>query len=374
MPWYKETVMSQRREFIGLIESSVKVSDACRRFGISRRTGYKWLGRFEAEGEEALEDRSRRPLWSPNKTPAEVEQMILGARKAHPAWGGRKLKRWLQNRGVEGLPSPSTITEILRRHGRIDPAESRKREPYHRFEAPQPNDLWQMDFKGPFEVETQACHPLTVLDDHSRFAIALRACEGQTRPLVKRHLETAFEAYGLPKAMLVDNGPPWSATTMGEWTKLSVWLLRLGVDVFHSRIRHPQTLGKDERFHKTLLQECLTGRPFSTFDQVQAHFDLWRDVYNFERPHESLGMNPPASRYTASSRPYPSKLPPVEYAPQDQVRKVSDTGRIVLDGRRWRVGKAFCGYPVGVRPGPEDGQFKVIFCSRVIKEIDLRTL
>ena len=120
MPWYKETIMSQRREFIGLIESSVKVSDACRRFGISRRTGYKWLGRFEAEGEEALEDRSRRPLRSPNKTPDEAEQVILRARKAHPAWGGRKLKRWLQNRGVEGLPSPSTITEILRRHGRID--------------------------------------------------------------------------------------------------------------------------------------------------------------------------------------------------------------------------------------------------------------
>jgi len=374
MPWYKETVMSQRREFIGLIEGSIKVSDACRRFGISRRTGYKWLDRFEAQGEGGLEDRSRRPLGSPNKTSDELEQVILRARKAHPAWGGRKLKRWLQNRGVEELPSPSTITEILRRHGRIDPAESRKREPYHRFEYPHPNDLWQMDFKGPFEVETQACHPLTVLDDHSRFAIALQACEGQTRPLVKRHLETAFEAYGLPKAMLVDNGPPWSATTQGEWTKLSVWLLRLGVEVFHSRIRHPQTLGKDERFHKTLLLECLTGRPFSTFDQVQPCFDRWRDVYNFERPHESLAMNPPASRYKASSRPYPLKLPPIEYTAQDRVRIVNDTGRIALDGRDWKVGKAFSGYPVGVRPGSEDGRLQVIFCGRVIKEIDLRTL
>lgn len=374
MPWYKETVMSQRREFVGLIGSSAKVSDACRRFGISRRTGYKWLDRFEAEGEEGLKDRSRRPFVSPNKTPDEVEQLILRAREGHPAWGGRKLKRWLEDRSVEGLPAPSTITEILRRHGRIDPEESRKHEPFQRFEAPQPNDLWQMDFKGPFEIRTQACHPLTVLDDHSRFALVLEACEEQTRSVVKGHLETAFEAYGLPRVMLVDNGPPWSAATRGEWTKLSVWLLRLGVNVIHSGVRHPQTLGKEERFHKTLFLECLIDRQYSTFSQVQFCFDSWRDVYNFERPHESLGMTPPASRYTVSPRPYPSKLPPIEYEPQDQIRKVSDTGRIDFDGRVWRIGKAFCGYPVGVRPDPVDGQFKVVFCGRVIKEIDLRTL
>jgi transposase InsO family protein len=374
MPWYKETVMSQRREFIGLIGGSVKMSDACRRFGISRTTGYKWLDRFKAEGDEGLGDRSRRPSISPSKTPDEVERLILRARTDHPAWGGRKLKRWLENRGAENLPSPSTITEILRRHGRIDPEESRKRGPFQRFEYPQPNDLWQMDFKGYFQMGPQACHPLTVLDDHSRFAIALQACEGQTRPLVKRHLKTAFEAYGLPKTMLVDNGSPWSGATHEDWTRLSVWLLRLGVDVIRSRVRHPQTLGKDERFHKSLLLECIRDHPFSTFDQVQSCFNQWRDVYNFERPHESLGMNTPASRYTTSSRPYPSKLPPIEYDPQDQVRKVNDTGRIAFNGRDWRVGKAFCGYPVAVRPGRDDGQLLVVFCGRVIKEIDLRSL
>jgi transposase InsO family protein len=374
MPWYKETVMSQRREFVGLAGSSMKLSDACRGFGISRKTGYKWLDRFEAGGEEGLKDLSRRPLSSPNRTSEEVEQVILEARQAHPAWGGRKLKRWLEDRGAERLPAPSTITEILRRQGRIDPEESRKREALRRFECPGPNDMWQMDFKGRFDIGAQACHPLTVLDDHSRFSVVLRACEGMGRSLVKRHLETAFQAYGLPKVMLVDNGAPWSSGTMGEWTKLSVWLLRLGIDVIHSRVRHPQTLGKDERFHRTLSQECLVGHRYMTFSEAQFCFDSWRDVYNFERPHESLGMNPPASRYRTSPRPYLPKLPPIEYAQEEQVRKVSDNGQIRFNGKCLRVGKAFNGYPVALRPSPNDGVVQIVFCSHVIKKIDLRSL
>lgn len=374
MPWYKETIMSQRREFVRLIEISDTMSDVCRRFGISRKTGYKWLHRYQAAGMEGLEDRSRRPHHSPFKTEGAIEQLILKTREVHPAWGSRKLKRWLENQGAEGLPVPSTITEILRRHGCIDPEESRKRGPYQRFEYEQPNDLWQMDFKGPFRVETHPCHPLTVVDDHSRFAIVLKACQDQKRMTVKRHLREAFEAYGLPRAMLVDNGGPWSPTGQGEWTRLSVWLLRLGVDVIHSRIRHPQTLGKDERFHKTLLIECLAGHQFSTFGQVQYHFDQWRDIYNFERPHESVGMEPPASRYKISPHSYPSTLPPIAYAPQDKVRQVNDTGKIMFGSKLWRVGKAFIGYPVGVRPGEKDGQFQIYFCHRMIKEIDLRSL
>lgn len=374
MPWYEETVMSQRREFIGLAGVSMKVSVACRGFGISRKTGYKWLDRYDAGGEEGLKDRSRRPLVSPNKTPEEIEQLVLEARLAHPAWGGRKLKRWLEDRGIERLPAPSTITEILRRQGRIDPEESRKREPLRRFESPEPNDMWQMDFKGWFDIGTQACHPLTVLDDHSRFSVVLRACEGMGRSLVKRHLETAFQAYGLPKAMLVDNGAPWSSGTMGEWTKLSVWLLRLGVAVIHSRVRHPQTLGKDERFHRTLSQEGLTGRQYVTFSEAQFCFDSWRDVYNFERPHESLGMKPPASRYAISSRPFPAKLPPIEYERDAQVRKVNENGIIAFKGQFLRVGKAFCGFPVALRPGQRDGEMQIVFCSHAVKKIDLRSL
>lgn len=374
MPWYKETIMSQKRDFIRLLEISASMSSVCRRFGISRKTGYKWLDRFRTLGQAGLEERSRRPNHSPGRTKESVERQILSAREIHPAWGGRKLKRWLEDQCVEGLPVPSTITEILRRYGCIDPEESRKRGPFQRFEYAQPNDLWQMDFKGPFRVETNPCHPLTVLDDHSRFSISLKACEDHKRATVKRHLREAFDNYGLPQAVLVDNGGPWAPATMGEWTKLWVWLLRIGVNVIRSRVRHPQTLGKDERFNKTLLIECLAGQRFSNFSQVQIHFDKWRDIYNYERPHESLGMKPPASRYNVSPRPYPSTLPPIEYETQDKIRKVSDVGKIAFGGRLWRVGKAFCGYPVGVRSSDQDGLFHVYFCHRKIKEIDLRIL
>jgi transposase InsO family protein len=374
MPWYKETIMSQKQEFVRWAAISGSFHGACRRYGISRKTGYKWLARFRDLGPAGLEEQSRRPHHSPRKTNEDAERKILTAREEHPAWGGRKLKRWLEDRGATGLPAPSTITEILRRHGRIDPEESRKREPLRRFEAPEPNDLWQMDFKGPFRVELQPCHPLTILDDHSRFSVSLKACEDHKRATVKRHLREAFDAYGLPQAMLVDNGGPWAPATMGEWTKLSVWLLRMGVDVIRSRVRHPQTLGKDERFNKTLLIECILGHDFSTFNQVQSYFDRWRDVYNYERPHESLGLKPPASRYKVSPRAYPTSLPPIEYEAGDKVRKVSDIGKIGFEGRTWRIGKAFCGYPVGIRPTEEEGLFHVYFCHRKIKEIDLRSL
>jgi len=374
MPWHRESVMSQRYNFVRLVEISQVISEACRRFGISRKTGYKWLHRFHGAGVQALEDRNCRPHRSPRKTPDDIEQLILFAREEHPAWGGRKLKRWLETQGVEELPAPSTITEILRRHGLISPEESRKRGPFQRFEYAQPNDLWQMDFKGPFRVACRPCHPLTVLDDHSRFSIVLKACEDQRRLTVKRHLTEAFETYGLPVFILVDNGGPWATTYGRGWTKLLIWLLSVGVDVIRSRIRHPQTLGKDERFHRTLSVECIEGHTFSTFNQVQNRFDLWRDVYNYERPHESVGMEPPASRYKISPRPFPSTLPPIEYEPDDKVRKVSEKGKIKFSGRFWRVGKAFYGYPVGVRPSEEDGRFQVYFCRQMIREIDLRSL
>jgi len=374
MPWHQESVMSQKLGFIRVVEVWPVMTEVCRRFGISRKTGYKWLRRYQGTGVQGLEEGSRRPHRSPRKTPDEIEELILSARAAHPAWGGRKLKRWLEDQGTEVLPVPSTITEILRRHGLISPEESRKRGPFCRFEYGQPNDLWQMDFKGHFRVAGRPCHPLTVLDDHSRFSIVLKACEDQRRLTVKQHLTEAFEVYGLPAMILVDNGGPWAPSSGGGWTKLSVWLLRVGVDVIRSGVRHPQTLGKDERFHKTLRLECVEGHTFSTFQQVQNRFDKWRDIYNYERPHESAGMRPPASRYIISSRPFPPTLAPIEYGPDDRVRKVSEEGEIKFSGRFFRVGKAFCGYPVGVRPGDEDGRFQVYFCQRMIKEIDLRSL
>jgi transposase InsO family protein len=367
MPWREATSMSLKREFVTLAERS-SMSHLCRRFSISRKTGYKWRARFRQEGMEGLKNRSRRPGSSPWKTGEGTERAVLRVRDHHPAWGGRKIRRRLLDVGFLEVPAASTITEILRRNGRIRPEEAEKHSPWQRFERSAANDLWQMDFKGDFPIGVKKCFPLTVLDDHSRFALLVEACSDQQRETVRSRLVTAFERYGLPYRLLTDNGGPWGPD---RFTLLSVWLIRLGIEVCHSRVSHPQTLGKDERFHRTLKTELIGTRHFATFNECQRHFSVWRDIYNQERPHEALGLATPASRYAISPRPYPTYLGPIEYGPQDVVRKVQGKGEISFHNREWRVGHAFRGYPVGVRPTIQDGVYDVYFCHQKIAAINL---
>ena len=229
-----------------------------------------------------------------------------------------------------------------------------------------------MDFKGHIPCGPGRCHPLTVLDDHSRYSLALAACANERTNTVQQRLITTFRHYGLPRTLLVDNGPPWGgAGAPHGYTPLTVWLLRLGMRVVHSRPFHPQTLGKDERFHRTLKAELL-GVPLSDLDCAQRRFDRWRQVYNHERPHEALGDAVPASRYWPSQRAYPESLPPVEYPAADHVRKVQDQGRVDFRGERLRVPQAFRGYPVALRPLDEDGRWAVYFTTECIAEVDLR--
>ena len=372
MPWMEATPMSLRKEFAALAsQPGSNISRLCRRFLISRPTGYKWLGRFLEEGEEGMRNRSRRPSSSPFKTDDALEQAVLRVRDHHPAWGGRKI-RWtlLEQRYIE-VPVPSTITEILRRNGRLSPQEAPKHQPWQRFEYDAPNDLWQMDFKGDFLIRTRRCYPLTVLDDHSRFSLLLEACSDRRTETVQSHLVMAFKRYGLPYRILTDNGTPWVSTE--RYTPLSAWLIRLGIDVCHGRVCHPQTIGKEERFHRTLKAELISTRSFPDFGDCQHHFSSWRDVYNWERPHEALGMVTPASRYTISLRSYPTSLPPIEYGPQDHVRKVQQQGEIYFQGREWPVGKAFRGLPVGLRPTLNDGVYDVHFCHHKIASINLKS-
>ncbi len=290
MPWEEVSVMSQRREFVELSQrEGAQVRELCRRFGISPTTGYKWLERRRVGGEAALADLSRRPHSSPRRTGPEIEEMVLKVRDDHPAWGGRKLRAWLSARGHELLPSPSTITAILRRHGRIDPSEGAKHRAWQRFEHPEPNQLWQMDFKGHFALRDGRCHPLTVLDDHSRFSLGLEACSDERAQTVRDRLTNIFRRYGLPERMVMDNGSPWGHDTEHHHTFLGVWLLRLGIGVSHGRPRHPQTQGKDERFHRTLAVEVLRGTTFKDLGHCQKAFDDWRGVYNSQglmRPWE----------------------------------------------------------------------------------------
>lgn len=374
MPWQEVSAVSLRNEFVVLAEAEgANVRELCRRFGISPTTGYKWVERYRAEGVAGLLDRLRRPHRSPARSCIGVEQTVVEARDAHRVWGARKLRRWLLNQGHEAVPSPSTITAILQRHGRIDPAVSAKHRPWQRFEHDSPNQLWQMDFKGHFAVVGGGrCHPLTVLDDHSRFALGLEACGDEMGDTVRQRLTTnVFRRYGLPQRMIMDNGSPWGSDVDHPYTPLTVWLMRLGVAVSHGRPHHPQTQGKDERFHRTLKAELLQGRTFSELASCQRAFDNWRTIYNLERPHEALGMATPASRYQISSRPYPEVLPPLEYGPNDLVRKVQGKGEVSFHGRPFKVGRAFRGLPVALRPTTTDGVWDVLFSSYTISSIDL---
>jgi transposase InsO family protein len=370
MPWTERDRMSLRLEFASLAsQEGANVRELCRRYGISPKTGYKWLGRYRQEGQAGLVDRSRRPRRSPKQTSGEVEAAVVAVRQEHSAWGGRKIRDWLKNQGSVCPPPASTITEILRRHGLLDPQESAKHRPFQRFEREAPNELWQLDFK---ELGKGGAKVLTSVDDHSRFALILAACADQRTETVQSRLREAFRRYGLPWALLTDNGPPWGNAADHPYTALTVWLMRLGIRPLHSRAYHPQTLGKQERFHWTLEVELLRGGPSATLEEYQHRFDLWRQSYNFDRPHQSLGGQVPAARYRPSPRPYPEQLPALEYGAEDIVRKVRDGGRILFRGRQFRIPRAFDGYPVGLRATARDGCFEVFFAHHRVAEIDLR--
>jgi putative transposase len=371
MPWREVSVMDQRRELVRLAaREGVNRRELFRRFGISPDIGYKWLARWAA-GDEELADRSRRPHVSPGRCEAQIEARVLAVRDAHPVWGARKIARRLERAGVTP-PALSTVHEILRRHGRVGPPQTSSK-PYQRFEKEAPNRLWQMDFKGDVPLANGAsCHPLTMIDDHSRYALCVRACANEQGRTVQDQLTATFQRYGLPDAIFVDNGTPWGDSSGTRWTRLGVWLLKLGVGLVHSRPYHPQSRGKNERFHRTLKAEVFAMRQFRDLPDLQRAFDSWRTVYNLERPHEALGLDVPASRYRPSSRAMPDRLPVVEYDSHETVRRVSTTKSYVsFKGQRWIVPRAFRGERLAIRALTQNGRFGIFFGSWQIDTIDL---
>jgi transposase InsO family protein len=375
MPWKEVTLMSTRREFVLLAQRpDANIAALCRGFGISRKTAYKWLERYGRHGDDGLADRSRRPINSPASTAARLEAAILALNVAHPYWGARKLRILLPEK--LGRPHHSTIDAVLRRHGREILGAPVKQEAVAplRFEHEAPNLLWQMDFKGHFALTDRSagrCHPLTILDDHSRFNLCLSACANEQRLTVQAALQSTFERYGLPQRITTDNGSPWGASGRKGLSELEVWLIRLGIRVSHSRPYHPQTQGKDERFHRTLKLELLQRYGFNSLDACQRAFDEWRDSYNLVRPHEALTQQPPVSRYQPSGREFPSVLPPVEYAPGDIVRKVSNKGEISFHNRRFFVGEGLRAQAVAIKPATGDDMYDVYFCHKVVKQLSL---
>lgn len=371
MPWREVSIMDERGEFVRLAGGErVNRQELFRRFGISAKTGYKWLGR--ATRGEGLADRSRRPGSSPARSEAALETAVLEVRDAHPAWGARKIAHCLKRAGT-APPAYSTVHAILVRHGRVVvPADRRGPAPL-RFERAAPNELWQMDFKGWKRLaDGVKCHSLTVVDDHSRYALCLKACADQRRETVQDELTATFKRFGLPDAMIVDNGSPWGDGPEQGWTRLGVWLLKLGIDVLHSRIFHPQTRGKNERFHSTLEAEVFALERFRGLADVQRAFERWRLIYNLERPHQALDYEVPMSRYRASPRTMPDRLPEPHYAEGETLRTVGTTSMYVsFKGRRWKVPQAFRGERVAIRPRGPDGHYAICFGAHEIAEIDL---
>jgi transposase InsO family protein len=374
MPWREVTRVSLRKKFVLLaLQAGSNRRELCRRFGIAPKTGYKWLVRYAQAGARGLEDRSRRPQRRPARTAPEVEQSVLRLRReSRNSWGGRKLARVLESQGGPAL-APSTVTGILRRAGLIGAPAAATQRPWQRFERDPPNELWQMDFKGNFPLFTGArCHPLTVLDDHSRFSVVLKAGADERTETVRALLTAGFRRYGLPAEMLMDNGAPWGCDRDHPFTALSLWLIRLGIRVTHGRPYHPQTQGKDERFHRTLKFEVLRHFNFTTLDQCQREFDHFRDRYNLLRPHDALGLATPASRYRPSPIPFPETLPAIEYPPGLEVRKVQAEGWFSYREGNFHVSKALRGLPVALRQSDAcDAHREVLFCHQPVALIDL---
>lgn len=376
MPFRGESGMDKRRQFVAFASAEgANVSTVCQAFTIARSTGYRVLERQRKEGDAGLLPRSRRPHTSPTRTSDAIEQLVVEVRMAHPSWGGRKIRASLLRHGMaETMPAPSTITEILRRHDLLDGPRTGYPRAYQRFEHEAPNQLWQMDFVGHLALATAArVHPLTILDDHSRFLISLVACSNERVDTVKAHLISCFRTYGLPDRILADNGPSWGTARPGSINRLEAWLLRLDVPVVHGRPRHPQTQGKVERCNQTIGKDVF-GRygPFPDLPTSQAALDLFREVYNTERPHDALGLAVPTDRYQPSPRTYPETLPPLRYPDTDAVRKVLAHGGIWFRNHWWYVSEAVIGETVGVRPTAIDGVFTVHYATLTIRTVDFR--
>jgi transposase InsO family protein len=376
--------MSQRTEFCMLASKpGSNISDLCRRYQITRRTGYKWLERYLEEGIEGLLEKSRRPHCSPKQTVPEIEKYIINLRNDDPEWGSKKLHKLVSNDKASGkyeystVPCRTTITKILGRNGLIDPNRSKLSKDFERFVRQYPNELWQMDYKGWFRLmNSQQCHPLTITDDHSRFNICLTACKNQQDATVSNVLMNVFRKYGLPYMMLTDNAGPWGAAgnapTEGFrcYTTLEKWFIQLNIKMIHGRPYHPQTQGKEERFHRTLKQELIDHEQFSDHEHCQKGFDLWRDKYNCIRPHESLDFKTPSEVYVPSCRIYPEKIKPYEYDLTDQKRKV-DSGIIYFKGKEIKVGKAFNSEYVALRKTQNENVYEIYFCNQLIRTITL---
>lgn len=342
MPWARTDVREERVKFVVRAASGrERMAVLCREFGISRPTGYRWRRRYEEAGSVAgLKERSRRPQSCPWQTEWDREERVVELRQEW-GWGAKKIAILL---GEEGRPlAVSTINRILKRRGLVGEAE-RQPAAVERFERSAPNELWQMDGKGEYTASDGTCYPLSILDDHSRYAVGLFGLRVLGAEEVQRCLVRTFERYGVPEALLMDHGSPWWSTTNGYGlTRLSVWLLEQGIRLHYGRVRHPQTQGKVERFHRTLAEAVRhRGRP-QWLGEWPGWLEAFQRNYNEQRPHEALGMRRPRERYRPSPRRYDPHPPEWEYPPGSLVRRLNPDGCLYWQGKQWFVCEALPG-------------------------------
>ena len=370
MPWETKSVENQRKAFIEAVNRSRNFSEVCRQFGITRRTGYKWLERYR--NGESLNDQSRRPKHFGNKTEAKIEQSILEVRNENPGWGANTIHTVLERSGIEYLPSVRTVNNILKRNGCISEEESLKRKPFVRFEKDFCNEMWQGDFKGEFRMKNDAyCYPLDILDDHSRFCIALEPFP-DTKDVVISTFHAAFERYGLPNSILTDNGAQFAGAHKGI-SRFERWLMDLDILPVHGRIRHPQTQGKIERFHRTLKDELLRHKTFLDLEDAKVQLDLWRDKYNHIRPHEANGMRPPAEVYIKSSRQLPQRIEPFDYPNDLRLIKVNSWGYVRFAGFQVFLSESMADTYVGFRLSEGGDRFLVYYRNFKIAAFDTQS-
>lgn len=370
MPWNERTVAEERAEFVARARAGQdSMAALCRSAGISRTTGYTWMHR--ADDGEPLTDRSRRPHTSPTQTPPEVEAEILQAKAVLPTSGGRALHHYLIHHGMSHPPAASTIEKVLRRNGFVPVKQARRS--CQSFEAAAPHDLWQMDFKGHHPLRAGRVHPFTVLDDHSRFALAIDCLDNERFASVQACLERVFHRYGLPWTILCDNGPPWGGSVPGSWTQMDTWCTKLDITLIHGRPYHPETQGKIERFHRTLKTDVFQNRIYASLADAQHACEAFRLTYNQVRPHAQLDYACPIDRFRQSTRTFPAHLPPPRYDDGAHVRTISATGRLCWDGGQHHLTDALAGERVQVVPTDIDGVIDVYFYTRRVKRLDLRT-
>ena len=353
MPWSETTVMRNRKRFIDdLLDRRYSISELCAMYGISRKTGYKWIERFKEEGLQGLEDRSHVARQVHNKTPQEVENALLRARLRHPSWGARKLMYEVGLKYPQlALPHESTVCDILSRNGMVK-QRVKRRAIGHPGRPEQEilgaNDCWSADFKGQFRMgDGRYSYPLTVTDNYSRYLLQCQSLPGTLYEQTKAVFTKIFREYGMPRRIRTDNGVPFASSTLGRLSRLSVWWIRLGVMPELIEPGKPQQNGKHERMHKTLKDET-TKPPGANARAQQRKFNVFRREYNEDRPHEGLDMTPPAHWYTPSPRAMPNKLLTPEYPDRYEVRLVSGNGGIRWHKNWVNVSSVLTGQYVGL--------------------------